>query len=68
MEDERLEEYRRQARLREQDDDRRRRKVLADLRLQEQEQQAQEEARLTEAPRAEERYALLPRHSYTGIR
>jgi predicted RecB family nuclease len=69
MEDERLKEYRRRARLREQDEERRRRKADADLRLQQQEGQAQDEARLAEAPTAEEQhYAQLPRHSYTGIR
>lgn len=69
MEDERLTEYRRRARLREQEEDRRRRKAAADFRLQQQEGQAQDEDRLTEAPPAEEQhYAQLPRHSHTGIR
>lgn len=72
MEDTRIEEfeeYRRQARLREQEEERRARKVAAGLRLQQQERQAQDEARLTEVPPAEEQhYAQLPRHFHTGIR
>ncbi|MFD8897517.1 hypothetical protein [Streptomyces ardesiacus] len=45
------------------------RKVTADLRLQQQERQAQDEARMTEVPpAAEQHYAQLPRQSYTGIR
>lgn len=69
MEDERLEEFQRRARLRQQEEERRTRKADADLRLQQQEGQAQDEARLAEAPTAEEHhYAQLPRHSYTGIR
>ncbi|MCQ1577085.1 hypothetical protein [Streptomyces parvus] len=66
---EELEEHRRQARLRDQEEERRARKVAADLRLQQQERQAQDEARLTEMPPAvEQHYAQLPRQSYTGIR
>lgn len=68
MEDERLEEIQRQARLRQQEEEHRRRKAESDLRLQQQADQAQDEARLAEAPPAEEHYAQLPRHSYTGIR
>ncbi|MFE9250724.1 hypothetical protein [Streptomyces sp. NPDC007088] len=69
MEDARLEEYRRHTRLREQEDLRRARKVAADLRLQSQERQAQDEAHQAEVPPAEDqRYAQLPRTSYTGIR
>lgn len=66
---EELEEHRRQARLRDQEEERRARKVAADLRLQQQERQAQDEARMTEVPpAAEQHYAQLPRQSYTGIR
>jgi hypothetical protein len=70
MEDARLEEFQRKARLREQEEEgRRTRKVAADLRLQQQERQAHDEARLAEASPAEEQhYAQLPGHSYTGIR
>ncbi|MGC5263968.1 hypothetical protein ACPXCO_23415 [Streptomyces cyaneofuscatus] len=69
MEEARSEEHRRQAILREQDEARRTRKVAADLQLQRQERQAQDEARLAEAAPAEEQhYAQLPRQSYTGIR
>ncbi|MFI1700334.1 hypothetical protein ACH419_30730 [Streptomyces bobili] len=69
MADERFEEFQRQAKLRELEEERRRRQVDADHRLQEQESQAQHEARLAEAPPAEvKHYAQLPRHSYTGIR
>ncbi|MFI6277932.1 hypothetical protein [Streptomyces sp. NPDC050988] len=69
MQDERLEEFRRQSRLREQEEERRRRKAESELRLQQQVDQAQDEARLAEAPPAEDQhYAQLPRHSYTGIR
>jgi hypothetical protein len=69
MEDERLEDFRRQTRLREQEEERRRRKAAAKLRLRQQEGQAQDEARaLAEGPAAEEHYAQLPRHSHTGIR
>ncbi|MFJ5952248.1 hypothetical protein [Streptomyces noursei] len=69
MDEARLEEFRRQARLREQDEERRTRKVAGDLRLRQQERQAQEEARQTEvAPVEDQHYAQLPRHSYTGIR
>ncbi|MCX4826427.1 hypothetical protein OG883_43085 [Streptomyces sp. NBC_01142] len=70
MEDARLEEFQRKTRLREQEEEgRRTRKVAADLRLQQQERQAHDEARLAEMPPAEEQhYAQLPRHSYTGIR
>ncbi|MGW6145570.1 hypothetical protein [Streptomyces sp. NPDC055140] len=69
MEDERLEDHRRQARLREQEEERRRRKVAADLRLKQQGRQAQDEAHLAEASPAEEQhYAQLPRHTPTGIR
>ncbi|WP_440580996.1 hypothetical protein [Streptomyces sp. PT19] len=64
-----LEEHRRQARLRDQEEERRARKVAADLRLKQQERQAQHEGRLTEVrPAAEQHYAQLPRPSYTGIR
>jgi hypothetical protein len=69
MADEQLDEHTRQARLREQEEDRRRRKVTADLRLQRQQRQAEEEARLAEPrPAEEQHYARLPRHSNTGIR
>ncbi|MET8816495.1 hypothetical protein ABZW47_31405 [Streptomyces sp. NPDC004549] len=69
MDDARLEEYRRHARLREQEDERRARKVAADLRLEAQERQAQDEAHQAEVPAAQEQsYAQLPRTSYTGIR
>ncbi|MCX4681587.1 hypothetical protein OG413_41025 [Streptomyces sp. NBC_01433] len=70
MEDTRLTEHQRKARLREQqEEERRTRKVVADLRLQQQERQAHDEARQAEVSSAEEQhYAQLPRHSYTGIR
>ncbi|MGW6203727.1 hypothetical protein ACWF9B_08785 [Streptomyces sp. NPDC055089] len=52
-----------------QEEERRKRKVVADLRLQQQERQAHDEARQAEVSSAEEQhYAQLPRHSYTGIR
>ncbi|MEV4871496.1 hypothetical protein [Streptomyces syringium] len=64
MADEQLVDDTRRTRLREQDEERRRRKVTADLRLQQQERQAQDEAH----PAGEPQYAQLPRPSYTGIR
>ncbi|MGW3389551.1 hypothetical protein [Streptomyces cinereoruber] len=67
MDEARIEELRRLARLREQQDEERMRKIAAD-RLQ-QERQAQDEARQAAMPSVEEQhYARLPGHSYTGIR
>lgn len=70
MDDVRLEELWRQARLRERDEEARRtRQVAANLRRQQRERQAQDEARQAAVPSAEEQhYAQLPRRSYTGIR
>ncbi|MEU5193575.1 hypothetical protein AB0G86_05850 [Streptomyces scabiei] len=70
MQDERLEAFRRKTRLRKQEEERRRREeAAANLRLRQQEGQAQDEARaLVEGPPAEEHYAQLPQHSHTGIR
>ncbi|MFE1782262.1 hypothetical protein ACFW9F_06630 [Streptomyces sp. NPDC059506] len=70
MDEARLKEIRQQAKLREQHDkERRLRKIEADLRLQKQERQAQDEARQAAVPPAEEQhYAHLPRPTYTGIR
>ncbi|MEU1076456.1 MULTISPECIES: hypothetical protein [unclassified Streptomyces] len=70
MDEVRLEELRRLARLREQqDEERRTRKIAADLRLQQQERQAQDEAHQAAASPAEEQhYTRLPGPTYTGIR
>jgi len=69
MADEQHDEHRRLAQLRQLEEERRTRTVAADLRLRQQERQAQEEPALAEAPAAEaQHYAELPRHSYTGIR
>ncbi|MEV7282409.1 hypothetical protein [Streptomyces sp. NPDC093111] len=70
MDEARLEELRRLARLREQqDEERRSRNIAADLRLQQQERQAQDEAHQAAVPPAEEQhFAQLPGPSYNGIR
>lgn len=68
MADEHSEEQTRFAQLRQQEEDRRRRKVTTDLRLQQQERQAQDEARNSEVRAVGEQYAELPRHSHTGVR
>lgn len=63
MDEVRLEE------LRQQDEARRLRKIAAELQLQQQERQAQDEAhQVAEPPAQEQHYAHLPRPSYTGIR
>lgn len=65
MAEDQYDQRKRQERLREQEEERRRRKVTADLRLERQERQAQDEARQSaEQPP----YAQLPRYSHTGIR
>ncbi|MGZ2361519.1 hypothetical protein LRE75_33380 [Streptomyces sp. 372A] len=64
----RLEEIRQQARLRERHDEDRLRKIGADLRLQRQERQAQDEARAAMPLAEEQHYAHLPRPSYAGVR
>jgi hypothetical protein len=65
MEDERLEEVLRQARLREQEEERRRRKATAEQQV----RQAQDGAELAEAlPAPEQHFAQLPRPFHTGVR
>ncbi len=68
MDDRRLNEWQRQTRQRQQEEERRRRTAAVDLR-QQQERQAQDEARLAQVPPAnEQHHAQLPRPSHTGVR
>ncbi|MFJ5817261.1 hypothetical protein ACIQGT_25695 [Streptomyces sp. NPDC093108] len=69
MDEARLEDIQRKAKLREQETELRNRRAAAGLRLEQQERQAQDEAQQAEvAPAEEQHYAQLPRHPYTGIR
>jgi hypothetical protein len=70
MDEARLDELRRLARLREQqDEERRTRQIAADLRLHQQERQAQDEAHQAALSRGEKHHhAQLPGPCYTGIR
>ncbi|MFE7777621.1 hypothetical protein ACFU5O_27725 [Streptomyces sp. NPDC057445] len=51
-----------------QEEDRRRKRVTADIRMRQQERQAQDEARQVRELPAEQQYAQFPTHSHTGIR